>query len=231
MTAKIENLIDKQDNFEIIRDIIGLIIAEESANQQALASAGGKDPEEWKLRVYTERSHPFDQFLNDTPDSRVDDSPIVNVWYDSSSFELSSSGAIDNQHSTVAYNIDVYGFGRAQADGSGGHLSGDAQAAKKSQQGARLVRNIIMAAHHNRLGQDYINKVVSSRYIQTITAFQPQMGSLPVQNVTGVRLRLVVRMWERSPQYDAVDLEKVSVMIARDIDGKIIVDNEYVYQP
>ena len=44
----IQALIDKQDSFEIVRDKIGLILASESASQQALATAAAKDPDLWR---------------------------------------------------------------------------------------------------------------------------------------------------------------------------------------
>ena len=66
----IAELIDKQDNSEIVRDQIAAILATEVANQQALATADGKDPADYKLRIYTERSNPWEAFLNDQTDCK-----------------------------------------------------------------------------------------------------------------------------------------------------------------
>ena len=62
----IPDLIDKEDTFEIVRNQIALILANESASQVALATTAGKpDPNLWALKVYTERSNPWEQALND----------------------------------------------------------------------------------------------------------------------------------------------------------------------
>ena len=75
----IPTLIDKQDTFEIVRDQIATILVTEIVSQQALAVADGKDPDLWKVRIYTERSNAWEQFLEVPP---VDESPICNIWYD-----------------------------------------------------------------------------------------------------------------------------------------------------
>ena len=79
-------LIDRQDTFEIIRDQIAALLATEISNQQALASAAGKDPDLWKLRIYLERMNAWEAWLNDQSDL----SPLVNIWFASSAPDLSS---------------------------------------------------------------------------------------------------------------------------------------------
>jgi len=74
----IPNLIDKQDSFEIIRDQIAAILSTEVASQMALAIAEAKEPNDWKMRIFIERSNPWEQWLNNPTE---DKSPIVNVWY------------------------------------------------------------------------------------------------------------------------------------------------------
>ena len=93
MTAKITELIDKDDNFEVVRDKIAQILADEIANQMVLAVDGGKDPDLWKLRIFAERSAPWAQWLDD----QTDESPIVNVWFDNHSVDLKASNAISRQ--------------------------------------------------------------------------------------------------------------------------------------
>jgi hypothetical protein len=44
MAAQITELIDKVDNLEIVGDLIAAILVVELANQQALATTAGKDP-------------------------------------------------------------------------------------------------------------------------------------------------------------------------------------------
>ena len=52
----IQTLINKTDSFELVRDKIAMILADEFASQQALAQAEAIDPAPWDISVYTERS-------------------------------------------------------------------------------------------------------------------------------------------------------------------------------
>ena len=229
MTALIQELIDKQDSFEIIRDLIAQILAEESASQQALAVSVGKDPNEWKLRVFTERTNPFEQFQNDVTDPAFDNSPIVNVWYEGSTFDMSRSNLTERQEGPATYNIDIYGAGVSSDNPSGGHFAGDKLAALKSQQGTRLVRNILMSGYYTRLGFGKVNKTVGSRWISAITPFQPQLGTEYVTNVTATRIVFTVVIDEYSPQYVPVDLEELRVDLKRAEDGSILAQALYDY--
>ena len=140
----IQNLIDKQDSFEVIRDQIAAILATETASQMALATAATKDPQDWKMRIFTERSNPWEQWLNE----QTDKSPIVNVWYDNSNFDPSASNIVERQGTDAIFNIDCYGYGVSSDDGATGHNPGDKEAALAVQKALRLVRNILMAAEY-----------------------------------------------------------------------------------
>lgn len=217
----ITQLIDKQDSFEIIRDKIGLILAQETANQQALATADGQNPKNWKLRVYAERSNPWEMFLN----SQADRSPLVNVWFDSASYDMSAGNAVERQKATMTYNIDVYGFGiSADAEG-GGHKAGDKAASLEAQRALRLCRNIVMAGENTYL---QLRGLVWSRRIQSLTLFQPPIER-PVHQIIGGRIALQVVANEFSPQVEPVELEAISVDVKRAADGGIIAEAEYDY--
>lgn len=103
----IASLIDKQDTVEIIRDQIAAILALETTAQQALATAAAKDPDLWKLRIYQERANPWENLPSKTDDR----SPVVNVWWDSSTFDMSASNIVERQKSSATINIDCYGYG------------------------------------------------------------------------------------------------------------------------
>ena len=219
----LQSLIDKQDNFEIVRDQIALILATESANQQALATAGGKDPALWKLRVYTERSNPWENFLNDP---LVDKSPIINIWYDNSTFDRSASDPIKSQKSDTIYNIDCYGFGVSAPDGAG-HKAGDKEASFEAHRAIRLVRNILMASINTYLQLDRLNLIWGSRFPQSIVSFQPEQGGKQMQQIVGARIKFEVSFNEFSPQYEGVPLEIIGVEIKRAKDGQILAEAEY----
>ncbi|MBE9491119.1 MAG: hypothetical protein IMY67_12545, partial [Bacteroidetes bacterium] len=125
----IQNLIDKTDNFEIVRDKIAQILADEVASQQALAVTAGKDPLLWDLNIYTERNNPWEKWLNQNDDV----TPIVNVWFenyntDEGSTVLSSQSVISSK-----YNIDIYGLGVSKDNSGGGHYAGDEESARAVQ--------------------------------------------------------------------------------------------------
>lgn len=231
MTALIQELIDKQDTFEIVRDKVALILAEESAQQQQLAIAAAKDPELWKLRVFIERTNPWEVLQTDDGKAPTDRAPVVSVWYDNSNVNLGASQTIDRQQMQATINIDVYGIGATEIlAGGAGQIPGDEVAAREAQRGARLVRNILMADSYVTLGVDRSLGLVGQRQINTIQAFQPESGGQNAQQLAALRLSLQVKLSESGPQTPAVILEEISVIV-RDDDGEILIDALYQSTP
>tara|TARA_R110002153_G_C13332612_1_gene498613 strand:- start:31606 stop:32289 length:684 start_codon:yes stop_codon:yes gene_type:complete len=221
----ISTLIDKLDTFEIVRDQIAQILADEVASQMAIATSEAKDPDDWKLRIFTERSNPWEQFQN--PDQQnFDKSPIVNVWFDNNTFDMGSSNILERQKTDGVFNIDCYGFGRSKDDGGTGHIPGDKEAALEVQRAIRLVRNILMAAEYTYLS---LRGTVWQRWPQSITVFQPQLDSRTVQQLVGARLALRVAFNEFSPQVESVELEAVRVDVLRAENGEIVAQSGYDY--
>lgn len=218
----IQSLIDKQDNFEIIRDQIAAILASESASQQTLADQADKNPNDWKLRVFTERSNPWEQLLNE----QTDKTPIVNVWFDNSNFDPSASNIVERQKTEGIFNIDCYGYGLATDDPSCGHNPGDKEAAFTAHRAVRLVRNILMSADYTYLG---LRGVVWGRWPDSITSLQPQIDGRQMQQLVAVRLAFRVVFNEFSPQISGQDLEFVSIDVMRTEDGEIVVEADYDY--
>jgi len=229
-TPQITELIDKQDNFEIIRDQIAAILAVESANQVALATSAGKpDPTLWDLDVYIERFRPWEKW----PNQSTNKVPIVNVWFDNSNFDKSQGNVVERQKSLSIFNIDIYGFGVAQADGSG-QLTGDEDAARTAQRALRYCRNILMSSMWTYLGlargDSGLNEnIVWRRWPQSITTFQPEQDNVTVQNIVGIRLALEVEFNEFSPQYVPEVLEYLSAKVERAEDGKLLLEADFDY--
>ncbi len=219
----IATLIDKQDNIEIIRDQIAAILKTEIISQMALAVLAAKDPNDFKLRIFTERSNPWEQWLND-PQS--DTSPIVNVWVDNANYDKSASNVVERQNTEAVYNIDCYGYGLSKTDGGSGHIPGDKEASLEVQRAYRLVRNILMAAEYTYLA---LRGLVWSRWPQSFTIFQPQLDGRTVQQVVGARLAFRVSFNEFSPQIPPEILELVSTDVRRTEDGEIIAEADYQY--
>ena len=221
----IDNLIDKEDNFEIVRDQIAGILVSESESQRNLAKAANKrNPKLWNLRVFTERANPIEEWRDISSSSNIDDSPIVNIWYDNGSFPMDKGNVVERQAHTATYNIDCYGTGFSGDNPGGGHFLGDKEAALEVQRAVRLVRNILMAANYVYLG---LRGTVWSRWTQNITVFQPQIDGRPVSHVVGARIALRVEFNEFSPQVTPETLEAVKVDVERTEDGEIVLTAEY----
>jgi len=224
----LSELIDKQDNSEIIRDQIVTILKDDTEAQQILATNAGKDPANWKLRVYAERANPWEQWLNITDDniSSVDKSPIINVLLDNSSFDLAKSDIVKRQHANAIYNIDCYGLGISKADGSG-QILGDEQASFEVQRAVKLVRNILMAGETNIYLQ--LRGTVWGRWIESINIFQPELNARQAQKIVGARIKFAVSFNEFSPQYVGVPLQTVTATVKRAEDDNILIETEYDY--
>jgi hypothetical protein len=230
MPARLTELIDKVDYGEQVRDQIGAILAVESAEQQQLAQLAGNDPQLWKLRVFTERSNAWSEFINrpdpNQPTDEDDTSPIVNVWFDRSQVNLRASNVVEKQQYDGTFNIDCYGYGISTASADGGHDPGDARAAFEAHRAARLVRNILMSGHYVTLG---MTGVVGRRIVESIQSFQPQIDDRPAQRIVGCRLSLGVEFKELSPQVVGQPLETVSLEVTRADNGELILATQFEF--
>ena len=214
MPALIPELIVKVDNVEIIRDQIAAILAVEFANQGVLS--GLPQP-----RVFIERAAPWGQFLTpETPPAQ----PVINVWWDSSTFAESQSNVVEQQKSETVYNIDCYGAATSTDVAAGGHLPGDELAAREAQRAVRLARNILMAGAYTYLG---LRGLVWKRFPQTISLFQPQLENKAAVRVVAARLALMVHFNEFSPQIPTVELETLMVSILRKETGELLLRAQY----
>lgn len=229
----IQSLIDKSDNYQIIRDEIAAILLAETVSQQALALAATptpKNPNLWLLRIYTERSNPWADFI-DCPDDVAESetgAPIVNVSFDNASYNMAGSNVFERQKCEGVFHIDVYGYGVSQDDGSTGHIPGDARAALECQRAVKLVRNILMAATYAYLG---LRNVVGRRWPQSITMFQPQLDGRTVQQVVAARISLQVDFNEYSPQVEGEIIETIYANVLRKETGQLYFAAQYGEPP
>lgn len=230
MAALIEKLIDKVDGLEIVRDQIAAILVLELAEQQQKALAAGKDPELWRLRVFTEQSNPLGGFQvkGDGDATEVEDgSPIVNVSFNDDTFDMSRSNIIERQVAVGTFHIDCYGHGISRDTGIG-HDPGDARAAMESQRAARLVRNILMAAAYADLG---LEGLVWRRWVASRTSLQPQIDARPGQHVVALRIAMQVEFNEFSPQFEGNPLELISIEVKRAENGQVLLTADYPHTP
>lgn len=213
----IKTLITKRDNFEIIRDQIAVTIATGTKSQMALAVAANRNPDDWELRVFTERLNPWDYL--------VDKSPIVNVWFETSRYDRSSSNVMERQSSQSVFNIDCLGFSDSADDPKGGHIPGDQKAVENMHRAMRLVRNIMMHNAQTYLG---MQGVVSSRWIDNISTFQPENNAnRSITHVVGGRIAMSVNFNEFSPQDEFDTLDYISVDVLRAENGQVLAEADY----
>lgn len=211
-------LIDKSDGVELVRDKIAEILATETALQQALATGQSLDPALWTFKVYAERVNPWESFYGG------DDTPIVNVWFDTTVFDLGASNLSTRQTARPSrFNVDVYTTAVSCEDGSG-HSPGDEAAAKRAHHVVKLCRNLLM---HDKYINLEMEGIVSKRWVGQIRSFLPTTGELPVQNVAACRLILEVDHLETIDLPDHEVLEIANVKFYHEPDGQIIAELHY----
>lgn len=211
-------LIDKDDNFELIRDKIAEILAVEQAAQVALAVAAAKDPTPWQFNVYQERINPWEAFR----DGSGDLTPIVNIWYDSGAFDKASSNVSTRQKADPSrYNIDVYTYAKS-TETAGGHDPGDEAASKLCHHVFKLVRNILMHDKYKYL--DMQRGLVWRRWFGNINAYQPQSGNQPMNRTAVIRSVFEVEHNEEIQLEDHETCEIVNVKMRHEPGGQIIAE-------
>lgn len=217
--AVLQNLIDKQDNYEIVRDQIAVILKTEITNQVQLAIDAGKDSTLWDLRVFTELSNQQEFYRDQTTDLR----PIVNIWFDSANYAKDSGSTVFQQKSDTTINIDIIARGLAQETVEG-HEPGDKDAALNLQTAITLVRNILMASLNVSL---QLPQIVWDRWPQSIQCFQPEISDPHGVQLHGARINFSVTHSEFSPQYDGEILESVFVEVYRCETGELLFNAQF----
>lgn len=220
--SKIPTLIDKQDTFEIVRDMIGFILLTERDSQKALALAANKDQALWDFDVYTERSNPFAGLAEKT-----DGKPIVHISWDTSDNELGQSNVAGRQRYNGLYNIDIIARGVAvdrSATGDG-QLLGDQQAFENAQRVARLVRNILMATPYRHL--DMVG-TVANVFVTQMQSYRPEPEKPSfAPNIAGVRISFNVTFNEFAPGVELSVIEELNIKMYRESDGKLLLESEF----
>lgn len=209
-------LIENPDGYEAVRNAVANIIATESVNQQALAIAGGKDPDLWALDVFVERSHPWESMRGGNGTV----APIINVWYENSTQNDASSTNTGQNHTSVI-NVDCYGYGISEETATG-HTSGDKTSQQEAQRAGRIVRQIIMHPKYELLGLGI--QVVGWRKMTNRQSFRPQSGEGPIENVAAVNLQFSVAHEETVPFETLEASEGVDITIKYDPDGRVIAE-------
>ena len=217
MPAVIDELLTRRDNVQIVRDQVAAILKLELDNQVVLGLPGPAP------RVFVERSRPWGALV----EAPARTAPIINVWFDTASFEGSASNIVERQRCDATFNIDCYAFaGSSEKDD--GHSPADEAAALACQDVLRLVRQILMSAHYTYLG---MRGVVGKRWPQTLSMFAPTIDQRATHHVVAGRLALLVWFNEFSPQVEGEVLETLSVEVKRHATGEVLLLAQYPSPP
>jgi hypothetical protein len=156
---------------------------------------------------------------------QIDHAPIVNVFYESDQFDEKAGNSFERQKVSGTFNIDCYGCG-VSTETADGHVAADEKAAKEAHRALSLVRNILMSAHYIHLG---LRPLVSHRWVQSRTVFQPQQDDSASHRIVGARLALRVDYSEFAPQHVLETLEQLHVEVQRAENGEVLFTALYDY--
>ena len=223
MSAKINVLINKKDNSELIRDEITAIIVTEQAAQKVLAaSAPMSEPDALKFNVYYEKSTPWEMLIDSDEGISESSMPVVNVWFDGASLMPESSNSTDVQKYRGTFNIDCYAAKTTEENTSTGEIKrSDVLSSLACQRLMRIIRNIIM--NHNYKYLNY-RKTVMQRVFTDIKMFTPGQGDQTAVNVCAGRLTLSVEYLESTSENTSELLELIQAKCTRSSDGLVYFD-------
>ena len=218
------SLIDKKDNFELVRDEIAAILAKETANQQAEATLAGKDPNLWKFDVFIERSRIWESLL----ETGIPVFPVVNISVDSET--VSHDQSFNALHQTMEpgiFNIDIFAGGINTKLAGTGFISGDRQASLDCQRIARLIRNILFSVTPDTTlpGEDYtflnMRGVVGYRRLQNIQFFDLKVKDTPAVSIKTATIALAVKYIETSLEGPSNDFDLIQAETTTSDGGQV----------
>lgn len=215
----IEALIDKLDNFELVRNEVAAILLRETTSQQALALTAGKPSGyPWAFRVFLERTDPIGEFADLPDELTAPVVPIVNVSFNGWQSELGASNLNDRQKVVTQIIVDCYAYAVSEDVDGGGHRPGDQLATLEAQRVLRLVRNILMSGTQCYLG---MRGLVWRRWISEVAMMAPNAQPQAAQRIGVARLTLQVEHLEHSPQSQGEPIELLSAQVEREDSGQI----------
>lgn len=160
MSAIIDGVLQPQA-FEIIRDRIGRIIADEMANQYAQSANQNLNVQNW-----IERFIPFDET----------EMPSINVMFAEGAYGGQTAIQMDG---TYRYYVDIYHYSKSQKNDGG-----DARAMRKLHQLLGVCRAIIHDPRYRTLG--FAPPFIMNRHVEGIQIKDPTQRESQQQDVNHV---------------------------------------------
>jgi hypothetical protein len=211
----LQALFSRQLNAHLVSEAVATILANEEANQRALAEAAGLDPEPLRVRVYIGRSAPITDWIDVTSDTDV--SPIINVRLDRT--EYPGGNVIEQQRNQVRIPVECFAVGVA-SQSPDGFVHAETLSLERLYSVVSFARKVLMAAENTYLG---MRGVVSKRWIESESYLPVDFDQDPrTQHVRACKLSLVADSYELSPQTTGVPMASVRVRLLKASDGQVL---------
>jgi hypothetical protein len=210
--SKIDFLLAKNDNIELIRNQIAGILKIETENQYSLAvKQGAADSRDYKIGVFVERARPWELTGNSENKNPF---PLINVSL--SGYNGEAGSAQSEKKYKATFYIDCYGCGNLN------NTSGDddSLATIRAWKTARIARNILMSSYYTYLG---LRGTVFKRGILSIQTGNPSNMPESAVAVITCRISFVVDFSEKSPQEGGVLFEGMAFRAVSE-NGEILID-------
>lgn len=179
------NKVISQAGFEIVRDVIGVILKDELENQKVLQPLRITE----EINIYSNRIKPFAQ----------SETFMINVSCDSGNY---TSRSQSGNHGGVNYNIDVFATGKETDTENGGLNS-----AKVRDKYNGLITYILGDTHYKTLGLQ--PGLIMGTSIESFENFEVS-NNQDASFTQMCRIVFNVRMSETQSFWDGVDLSQVN---------------------
>ena len=193
-------LIDKKDNFELIKYKIASIIKSELENQKKLAREISEDKaKNYDIKVFIDKVNPLSIYSESQTQNEKGQLPIVNITFDGDDLTLEGSSNIGQQKVRGTYYIDCYAFKNKKAG-----KEGDEEVSREADRIGTIIRNILMFDNYIVLD---MRGIVVRRYVTKREKMINQNSS--AENVSAMRLIFEVEYLEESVRNQTYTLEEI----------------------
>lgn len=193
-------LIDKKDNFELIKYKIASIIKSELENQKKLAREISEDKaKNYDIKVFIDKVNPLSIYSESQTQNEKGQLPIVNITFDGDDLTLEGSSNIREQKVRGTYYIDCYAFKNKKAG-----KEGDEEVSREADRIGTIIRNILMFDNYIVLD---MRGIVVRRYVTKREKMINQNSS--AENVSAMRLIFEVEYLEESVRNQTYTLEEI----------------------
>lgn len=211
MNNKINVLLDKPDNIELIRDAICAILKIECTAQGELAKEKS-DAADFRIGVWKEKSRPWE--LNEDAEKK-NPFPLVNVQLIEFKSDTPPGAQFGQKKYVAEFYLDCYAHGEfSDTD------CDDTDSAVKAWKTGRIIRNIIASEQRSYLG---LRGIVRSYSVTGGKTGDPRNNESSAQSITICRLVLSVEYFEDAPQAEAGAFQEYG-FISTSPSGEVLFD-------